>query len=214
LRVTADAVFGEAFLPGLIAEYAGAYREVQVEVIVTSRYVDLVEEGFDVAFRVGRLADSSLVAQRLGDARLCYCASPAYLAARGAPETPDALRAHDCIELVPRAGPSKWPFRGPEGLIQVPVAGRVRVSSLPMARQAALAGLGITNLPAFACADDLRAGTLVAVLEGWIPDAGAVYVVHPQNRLLSARVRCFIQLALQRFKGALRARPRRSPPGP
>ena len=202
LRVTADPTFGEAFLSGLLAEYLARHAEVRVEVVLTSRYVDLVEEGFDVAFRIGRPADSSLIGTRLGGATLLYCASPSYLAERGAPEHPDALRDHDCIEHAPRPGPTRWPFFvRPGEMTLVPVSGRLQVSSLSLALQAARDGLGIANLPAFACAEDLAAGRLKTVLDPFVADIGGVWLVTPPHRWLAARVRRFIDLAVERFRG-------------
>jgi DNA-binding transcriptional LysR family regulator len=211
LRITADPTFGEAFLPGLSAEFLARYGEVRLEVVLTNRYVDLVDEGFDLAFRVGRLEDSSLVARRLGPARLWCCAAPGYLERKGVPADPSALAEHDCIELSPRRGPSRWPFRDPEGGVQaVPVTGRIQVDSLPMARQIARAGLGIANLPAFACEADVEAGTLSTVLDEWTIDVGGVFVVYPPQRFLAARVRRFVDLAVERFgERADRGRPDR-----
>jgi DNA-binding transcriptional LysR family regulator len=203
LRITADHTFGEAFLPELACDYVQRYPDVQLDVVLTSRKVDLVEEGFDVAFRVGRLPDSTLVARRLGPARLIACAAPSYLAHRGAPKTPEALADHDCIDHTPGEGPTRWPFAGPDGPLPIAIEGRIRVNSLPMARASAIAGLGITCLPAFACADDLRTGRLVEVLASFSLDVGGVYLVYPHHRYLAARVRRFVDLAASRFQGRL-----------
>jgi DNA-binding transcriptional LysR family regulator len=201
LRITADPTFGEAFLPELIAEWLERHPEVEVEAVLTSRHVDLIEEGFDLAFRVGRLDDSSLVATRLSAARLIYCAAPRYLERCGAPSRPEQLREHAIIEHTPRAGVSRWPFVGADGqLFAVPVSGRVRVNSLPLARGLALAGFGITNLPAFACVGELARGELVAVLDDWVGDVGGIYLVRPQHKLLSAKVRSFVELAIERLR--------------
>lgn len=208
LRITADPTFGEAFLPGLVAEYLARHRGVRLEVMLANRYVDLVDEGFDLAFRVGRLDDSSLVVRRLGPARLLCCASPEYLACRGAPVVPAALADHDCIELSPRRGPSRWPFLGPDGGIEtVAVTGRIQVNSLPMARRVARAGLGIANLPAFACAADIESNALQTVLDPWVVDVGGVHVVYPPQRFLASRVRYFVDLAIERFGGGLEDEP-------
>lgn len=199
LRITADPTFGHALLPDLVAQYAERHREVRVDVQLTNRIVDLVEEGFDAAFRVGRLDDSSLVGRRLGPARLVLCASPAYVQARGMPNDPAALDEHDCIELSPQGGPTRWPLAGPNGIEAVTVTGRIRVTGIPMAHRAALAGLGIAALPRFACADDLEAGRLVPVLEAWSAEVGGVFVVYPAHRILTARVRALVDLAVERF---------------
>jgi DNA-binding transcriptional LysR family regulator len=201
LRITADPTFGEAYLPELIAEYLDQHAEVEIEAVLTSRHVDLIEEGFDLAFRVGRLEDSSLVATRLMGARLIYCAAPRYLERHGAPMRPEQLGEHAIIEHTPRAGVSRWPFRGPDGqLFAVPVSGRVRVNSLALARGLALAGFGIANLPAFACEAELARGELVSVLDAWIGDVGGIYLVRPQHKLLSVRVRSFVELATARLR--------------
>jgi DNA-binding transcriptional LysR family regulator len=202
LRVTADPTFGEAFLSDLVAEYLGRHAEVRVEIVLTSRHVDLVEEGFDVAFRIGRPADSSLIGTRLGGAKLLYCAAPAYLAVAGAPQHPEDLRAHECIELAPSPGPIRWPFSlRPGEMTLLPVTGRLQVSSLQLALTAARDGLGIANLPAFACAEDLASGRLRTVLDPFVADLGGVWLVTPPHRWLAARVRRFVDLAVQRFRG-------------
>lgn len=201
LRITADPTFGEAFLPELIAAYLERHAEVEVEAVLTSRRVDLIEEGFDLAFRVGRLDDSSLVATRLAGARLIYCAAPSYIERRGAPTHPEQLREHAIIEHTPRAGTSRWPFVGADGqLFAVPVSGRVRVNSLALVRRLAMAGFGIANLPAFSCADQLAAGELVSVLDDWVGDVGGIWLVRPQHKLLSVRVRSFVELAIARLR--------------
>lgn len=199
LRVTADPTFGEAFVTGLIIEYARRWPEVQVEVVLTQRKVDLVEEGFDVAFRVGRAEESTLTATRLGPARVRYCASPAYLARHGTPTTPEELARHECLLVGSDGAPVRWPFRGRKGDVLLPVPGRLRFNSHAMAHAAALAGLGIALFPEFACADDLRRKRLVPVLEEQAVDVGAVWLLHPPQRYLSARVRTFVELALERL---------------
>jgi DNA-binding transcriptional LysR family regulator len=199
LRLTADPVFGEAFVTGLVVEYASRWPEVQVEAVLTRRHVNLLEEGFDVAFRIGKVEDPALSATRLGPARVRYCASPAYLKRRGAPSSPEELHQHECILVVSEGAPMRWPFRGPKGDMLVPVSGRLRFNSFAMAHAAALQGLGIAIFPEFACADDIQRGRLVPVLEDAGVEVGAVWLVHPTHRYLTARVRTFIELALQRL---------------
>jgi DNA-binding transcriptional LysR family regulator len=199
LRVTADPVFGEAFVTGLIVEYASRWPEVQVEAVLTRRHVNLLEEGFDIAFRIGKVEDPALTATRLGPARVRYCASPAYLERRGVPSSPEELQKHECILVVSEGAPMRWPFRGPKGDMLVPVSGRLRFNSFAMAHAAALQGLGIAIFPEFACVADVQRGRLVPVLEEQGVDVGAVWLVHPVHRYLTARVRTFIELALQRL---------------
>jgi len=202
LRVTADPVFGEAFLPALIAELAREWPALQLEVVLTRRKVDLVEEGFDVAFRIGRVEHKGLTATVLGPAQVRYCCSREYLKRRGAPKTPKELARHDCILVTHEGEPVRWPFKSARGLELVAVDGRLRFNSQALAHAAALAGLGIAIFPEFTCAADLRSRRLVAVLDDVAPEVGGVTLVHPSGRYLSARVRTFVDLARQRLASA------------
>ncbi len=199
LRITADPVFGDAFVTRLVVEYARRWPEVEIDVVLTRRKVDLVEEGFDVAFRVGRPEDPALIARNLGAARVRYCASPAYLRKHGRPARPADLGKHRCLLVTSDSGPVRWPFRGDGagGMTLVPVTGRLRFSSFAMARAAALAGLGIGIFPEFACADDLSRRRLTTVLDDWLVDVGAVWLLHPPSKLVPARVRAFVDLVLE-----------------
>lgn len=198
LRVTADPLFGEAFLGELVVDYAARFPEVRIEVILTRRRVDLLEEGFDVAFRVGHVDDPALAGSRLGPARIRYCASPAYVKRRGEPRAAREVAEHDLI-VVSDGGPARWPLPGDRAPVMTPVVGRITTSSFALARRATLGGLGIGLFPEFACADGLRDGTLVPVLGGAVIDVGAVWIVHAARRFLAARVRAFVDLARERF---------------
>jgi DNA-binding transcriptional LysR family regulator len=214
LRITADPVFGDAFVAALVNEYAARWPETRVEVVLTRRRVDLVEERFDAAFRVGRPDDPSLSAIELGAARVLYCASPAYVARRGAPSRPAELVDHDCV-VVSDGGPTRWPVPGARGTTLIPVSGRLLFSSHSMAHAATLAGLGVALFPEFACAEDLRRGRLVAVLGASTVDVGSVWLLYPGARFVPARVRAFVELARERFtsppwlSSAKKARPTR-----
>jgi DNA-binding transcriptional LysR family regulator len=216
LRVTADPLFGEHFLPALIEEFVRAHPSVRVDAVLTSRYVELVEEGFDLAFRVGLPGDASLVATRVADATLVFVASPGYVSTRGAPRKPEDLAAHDCIALAPEGGPPRWAFPEGTGVRWVPVSPRIRVNHLGLAREAALQGLGITNLPYFACARALERGELVQVLAEHTVAFGGIHLVHPSRRLATARVRAFRELALDFLKRRteLHEKPGKSAPPP
>ena len=201
LRVTADPLFGDAFLSELVLEYAALHSEVSVDVVLTRRRVDLVQEGFDVAFRIGGVDDPSLTGIELGPARVRYCASPGYVSRRGAPETPEDLDGHECVVVGDEAAAPRWPFEGPDGQLRlVPVRGRLTLTSFAMAHAAARAGLGIALFPEFACAEDLRSGALVTVLPAHVVRVGSVWLVHPRARALTARVRAFVELAVARLR--------------
>jgi DNA-binding transcriptional LysR family regulator len=202
LRVTADSVFGQAFVGPLVMEYARRYREAQVEVLLTRRRVDLVEEGFDVAFRIGHTPDSTLTAVRLGPARVRYCATRGYLERRGRPRRPEDLADHDCLLVASDGAPVRWPFadKDKKGLRLIPVTGRLRFNDHELAHAAALAGLGIAIFPEFACAADVARRRLMTVLDDQVMDAGGVWLVHPAARYLSARVRSFVDLAAEKLR--------------
>ncbi len=202
LRLTADPVFGEAFLPALVTELARAWPSLQLEVVLTRRKVDLIEEGFDAAFRVGRIEHRGLTSTVLGPAQVRFCCSRAYLKRRGAPRTPAELRRHECILVTHESELVRWPFKGPRGLELVGVEGRLRFNSQRLAHEAALAGLGIALFPEFTCSADLRARRLVSVLDDLAPEVGGVTLVYPSARYLSARVRAFVDLAKRRLEAA------------
>ncbi|MFL5356325.1 substrate binding domain-containing protein [Archangium sp.] len=165
-----------------------------------------------IVFRVGTPGDASLVAARVADATLVFVASPGYVSTRGAPGKPEDLAAHDCIALAPEGGPPRWAFPEGTGVRWVPVSPHIRVNHLGLAREAALRGLGITNLPYFACARALERGELVQVLAEHTVAFGGIYLVHPSRRLGTARVRAFRELALEVLKKRpeLHAKPGRS----
>ena len=200
LRVTADPVFGDAFVSEIVTEYARRWRDVRIEVVLTRRRVDLIEERFDVAFRVGNVSDASLTGVMLGPARVRYCVSPSYAARHGAPARPSDLGHHDCIVVTSDGTASHWPLPARRGVRLVPITGRLTFSSFTMARTAALAGLGVALFPEFACADDLRRKRLVPVLGGCVVDVGAIWLLHVARPHVPSRIRAFVDLCRERFE--------------
>lgn len=201
LRVTADNTFGEVFLPALITDYLEEHPEVQVQVLLTSRKLDLLEEGFDVAFRIGPPPDvGHLAATRLGPARLWMVAAPAYLERRAAPTHLDDLWNHVCVSVVPSLDHRGWPLLVDGAICLVTVPARLEVNGLAMGRQAALAGAGVALLPEFAVRADVDAGRLRRLLEPHTPEVGGVHVVYPHSRLLAPKVSEFVALAVARFR--------------
>jgi DNA-binding transcriptional LysR family regulator len=198
LRVTADPVFGDTFVTGLVTDYAKTWPDIRIEVLLTRRRIDLVEERFDIAFRIGQPEDAALRGIALGPARICFCASPAYVARRGAPSKVEEIAQHDCI-VVSDGGPARWPHPDRRTPKLVPVSARLLFTSFAMAHAAALAGLGIALFPEFACADDLRSKRLVPVLGARPIDVGSVWLLYPAHKFLPARVRAFVDLARERF---------------
>lgn len=199
LRVTADPVFGEAFLADVLVDYAARYPEIRLDVLLTRRHVNLVEEGFDIAFRIGRVDDPALSATRLGPAIVRYCASPEYVRRHGVPNSPDDLVCHHCIGVSSEGGPVRWVFHKRGAPEMRAVDARLRFDSFILARRAVLAGLGIAVFPEFACIQELRTGKLVSVLDDWVGDVGGVWLAHPTARFLSSRITTFADLAVERL---------------
>lgn len=205
LRVATTALLAETVLAPVLLRYLATYPDVTVDLQVADRMVDLIEEGFDVAVRVGRPEGAHLIARRLGPARIHYCASPQYLARRGRPTAPAELAEHDCIAQPRGSGPPEWPFGDGQGNVRLwPVRPRLCANHLAVVHQAALDGLGIALLPEPTCAADLAARRLATVLEEFEPDIGGIYVVYagqgPGRRLLAARVRAFLSVIEEGIK--------------
>ena len=200
LRISAPMSFGFLHLAPALTDFLIRYPEVSVDVVMNDRFVDVVEEGFDVAVRIGSLADSSLIARRLAPNRLALCASPAYLAQHGAPRTPEDLRGQSCLINSNIAASREWRFVGPGGeAIVVPVSSRASFNNGDAMRIAAARGLGFVRLPTFICGDDLRSGALVSVLADYVPQLSAIHAVYPQGRHLSPTVRAFVDFLVARF---------------
>ncbi len=194
LRVSAPLTFGYLFLGDLVAAFMVAYPDVQVEVHLSDRKVDLIEEGYDLAIRAGTLSDSSMIARRLGSAESVLCASPAYLEAHGTPATPDDLKHHACL-LYEYQSPSSWRV----GDVTVPVSGRLVSNNGDILRAAAVAGLGIVNAPRFIVARELVEGRLVSILQEHLRQNAGIWAIYPHNRHLSAKVRAFVDFAVDYF---------------
>lgn len=193
LRVNLPMSFGILQVAPLLPAFLERYPEINLDAAFEDRVVDLVEEGYDLAIRIGVLADSSLIARRLAPNRRILCAAPAYLERCGAPQSPESLAAHSCLLYSYQASGDTWQLNGPEGERSVRVNGRVRLNNGEAIRCAAVAGLGIAYLPTFIAGADLQAGRLVAVLPEWIDGGlGAVHAVYPAGRHLSPKVRVFI----------------------
>ena len=201
LRVSAPVTFGAAELTPALLDFAAAYPEVALDVCSSDRMVNLVEEGFDVAVRIGQLTDSSLVARKLAAVRMVTCAAPAYLARAGSPGALEDLGGFEAIIDTNVADPALWRF-GVEGRPHdVRVQGRLRFSGAQACVAAAVAGFGVARTPAFAAADDLRAGRLKALLCAFEPELIYVHAVYPHARHLAPKVRAFVDFLARRYAG-------------
>ncbi len=200
LRVSAPMTFGMLHLAPAVAEFLRRCPQLEIDLALNDRFVDVIDEGFDLALRIGTLADSALVARRLAPCRRIACAAPSYLAERGEPGTPAELAGHDCLLYSYLAAADQWSFADAAGAEQaVRVAGRLRVNNGDVLRDIAIAGLGIVMLPTFIVAGALADGRLRPVLCDWRPAEVALHAVYPHNRHLSSKVRTFVDFLVARF---------------
>lgn len=199
LRVNAPTNFGERHLAPALADFMARYPALAIDLALEDRFVDVVDEGFDLALRIAALPGSSLIARRLAPNRRVVCASPAYLERAGTPLRPSDLRRHDCLAYTYLATGNAWRFAGAGDPVSVRIAGRLSINNGEALRHAALAGLGLVMLPTFIVGEDLRSGTLRAVLREFTDTATSVYAVYPHSRHLSAKVRAFVDFLAERF---------------
>jgi DNA-binding transcriptional LysR family regulator len=197
LRVSAPLSFG--ILGPLVATFLRRFPETQIDMVCTDRRVDLVEEGFDLAIRVGALEDSSLVARNLGTLRRVLVASPTYLRKQGTPRAPEELPEHACITFTGGTAPRSWTLQGEGRTVEINVAARLSINDFDLLAEAVRAGVGIAAMPAFLCAADLRAGRLRQVLPDWSWVEAPLQAVYPTARHLSPKVSAFIELLRERL---------------
>jgi DNA-binding transcriptional LysR family regulator len=201
VRVSAPMSFGERHLGPVVGAFLAANPDVEIDLVLDDRFVDILAEGFDVAVRIAELHDSSLVARRLCGSRRVLCASPAYLARHGTPATPDELAAHRCIGYAYMTSGCDWPFRTRDGRRLLRVRGPVMSNNGDVLRVLALDGCGIALLPTFLVADDLRAGRLHEVLPDQLAGDPAVWVLQPTRRHVPLAVRAFVDFLTTHFAG-------------
>lgn len=204
LRVTAPVVLGTTVLPGLLAEYLRLHPQVQVDLVLQDRRVDLLEDGLDAAIRGGKLPDSGLIARALAPLQLVVCAAPAYLAVHGTPGTPADLAKHDCLDFAHAAEPGVWRFTGAEGDLAVAVSGKLLVNSSQALRLAALEGIGIGMLPDILVAGDFAEGRLVRVLAGYAAPSLPLHLLTLPDRHPTPKLRSFVQFITGRLGATAR----------
>lgn len=202
LRVAGPQTFAELHLSAAIREFLLRYPDLKVELVLTDRVVDLVDHAFDVAIRVGQLEDSSLLARRLAMSSIVTCASPAYLARRGVPRTPEQLPTHDLVIDANLRQPGTWRFRRGARTVNVRVSGRLQVNSAVMVRHFLVSGAGIGLCPEFVVRDDLEAGRLVPLLAEFSGYDLGIYAVYPHTRHVPSRVRVFVDFLADYLAGS------------
>ncbi len=202
LRFALPLSFGVRHMCGPIATFGKRHPNVQFDLDLNDRRVDLIEENFDVALRIGPLADSSLIARRLFDVNAVVCASPHYLNVHGRPETPDELRQHDCLVYSNISDPEKWSFEDSDGNTGVTkITPVLSASSGDFLCNAAAHGMGLVIQPTFIASQGIRSGHLEPVLTGYKFPVSTAYAVYPPTRHLSYRVRAFIDFLAEKFTG-------------
>jgi DNA-binding transcriptional LysR family regulator len=192
--------FGDLHVAAAAADFAALHPDISVELIATSRFADLVEEGFDLAVRTEPPPESSLIARRIAPVHLVVCGARDYLDKHGTPQRPEDLTAHNCLRLSELSYRDEWCLTGSDGKeTWIPVTGTLRANTTVALRTAALRGQGLVLLPTFLVGDDLKAGRLVPVLSGYAPADAAIRAMYPHSRHLSAKVRMFVDFLIDRF---------------
>lgn len=198
LRITAPVLFGSTVLSGLIAEYMDLHPQVNIELVLSDQIIDLVQEGIDVAFRVGQLEDSSLIGRYLGDVKAMVCASPDYIAKFGKPNHPNEINDH---QVLSSSGWNQWALKGPEEQeINVNIKPRLKVNDLSSLYTLTLSGAGIAALPVLIAASAIKSKNLVPILCDWPFEAHPIHTLYASNRHLSAKVRSFVDFVIERVR--------------
>jgi len=199
LKVTVPLTYGvEVFSPAM-TDYLNQYPEVSLELDLSNRVFDLVEEGFDAAVRIGRLPDSSLVARPLKPYRMRACASPAYLQRMGTPKTPADLLHHECLGFLHWGREGLWRLDGDAESDYQLRPGRFRANNGQALKMAALRGFGLVLQPEALLANEIGQGTLVSVLEDYLPDGAPVHLIYPRDRQPTPKLTSFIDFVIERF---------------
>lgn len=200
LRINAPVSFGMKTLTPRLPEYMRAYPHVEVELRLNNRWVDLIDEGYDAVFRIGRLPDSGLVSRTLAPYELVACASPHYLSVFGVPDTPQDLVHHRCLVLSHTELHTHWYFEGKNGETAVPVSGKFVSDHDEPLFQAALSGLGIVLQPREIVRDALEDGRLIPILPEYKVPARPLHIIYAPDRLITPKLRSFLDFAMATFK--------------
>ncbi|MFI3045610.1 LysR family transcriptional regulator [Pseudomonas coronafaciens] len=206
LRITAPLTFGSEVLAPALAEFSRHFPQVRLDLVLTNQRLDMIDNGFDVAVRLGNIPKASpLIARPMQDYTLTICAAPAYLARHGAPTHPEDLRAHNCLPFAYPAGDewrtagTQWRMTGPEGEVLVEVDGSLVANTSAGLYQAARAGMGIVMLPDALVQRDLQEGRLVALLPDYHLPRRPMNLLYVQDRYRLPKLRSFVEFALQRW---------------
>ncbi|HLJ00898.1 MAG TPA: LysR family transcriptional regulator [Bradyrhizobium sp.] len=199
LRATLSAGFGHMHIMPLLPAFLDRYPEISFDIVISDRFLDLVEDGLDVAIRLGHLEDSSLIARRIGFSRRLAVAGRNYLDRYGAPVTPADLSDHECIGCVFHGTIQEWRFDGAEGTVIIPPSGRVRANDAENIRQAVLSGLGVAHAPGWLFHKEIASGEVQVLFDGWLTPAEPIHAVRTATRQPSTKVKVFIDFLAEAF---------------
>ncbi len=197
LRITAPVLFGEHYVQPVLCEFMSAYRDVSVDAVYVDRMVNIVDEGFDVAIRIGELADTSLLATRVGAVRRVVCGCKGYYQANGIPQTPQDLLSHRLIAAKPISPSNDWRFKDRE---VVRVKPRYFVNTMSGAIAAAKLSWGLARVLSYQIGPELDTGGLKTVLDDYSPEMLPIHIMHSEGRDASAKVRMFVSLLAERLR--------------
>lgn len=204
LRIAAPLSFGIGRIAPILPEFMKRHPELKVNLQLEDRFTDLVAEGFDVAIRIGSLKDSTLVATRLARIPRVFCASPDYLARRGEPRRPEDLSGHNCLNYSLLSTRDNWSFAVGEGTRDIEINGSLSTNNGDVLKEATMQGLGIMMIPTFFVEQELKDGSLKAVLSDYCPEPFGLYAVRPSRHFTPARVRALIDYLREQFDDATR----------
>lgn len=199
LRITCSHEFGRIYVTPILTDFLDTYPDVTAEVVIVDRIVNMVEEGFDVAVRIGALPSSDLSAVRVGRVRRVVCGSPAYFDQHGVPQSPDDLQDHQIVSSSPNIPETEWRF-GADASRAVRIHPRLIVGSMAAGIEVARRGWGISRVLSYQIGPDLEAGRLQTVLDAFEPDPLPISLVHIEGRRAAAKVRSFIDFATKRLR--------------
>jgi DNA-binding transcriptional LysR family regulator len=200
LRVGCPVVFGQMQVVPRLKVFFDRYPDIKIDLMMADHFVDLIEEGLDLAIRIGKVQDTSLITQRIGTTRRVTIGHQSYFERAGEPKTPEDLVKHNCIVYTRLATGNEWHFQGNQELIQVIVNGNFQANNSAAIRQAVFAGLGIAVSPVWLFGDALHDGNLKVILKDYQPVPLPIYAVYRRGRFVSAKVRCFIDFLSDEFK--------------
>lgn len=199
LKVAASVAFGTMHIAPALSDFLTLYPDIDIDMTIIDRPVDLVEEGFDVVIRVYEDLPENIVARKIAPAGSRLCATPEYFSKHGIPQRPEDLSSHNCLNYIHYGDKGIWRFMGPNGEVAVPVSGRLRINDDDALSQAVLGGLGLALLPTFLIGKYLQSGKLIAILSEYLPIKRHVYAIYLPTRHLPLKIRAFVDFLYERF---------------